>query len=144
MDYYKKYIKFEKAPEPEDIIFENLERSQSKRFCYIILESIVSLIFCGISWFLYIILYILQRNIDREKEQSKKIILLYSISFGITIITSATDLLLEVVIEKIIKWEMPYTWTNYYTSYSIKLTFFSFLNSAVVPIICELIIGKSE
>ena len=54
------------------------------------------------------------------------------------------DLLLEIVLEKIIKWEMHYTWTNYYTSYSIKLAFFSFFNSALVPIECELTLGKSE
>ena len=37
-----------------------------------------------------------------------------------------------------------YTWTNFYTSYSIKLTFFTFLNSALVPVFCELTLGKSK
>ena len=102
------------------------------------------MVFCSISYVSYSFLYILQRIIDIGKEQNKKTILLNSISFGITIITSAIDLLLEIVLEKIIKWEQPYTWTNYYTSYTIKLAFFSFFNSALIPILCELTIGKSD
>ena len=70
--------------------------------------------------------------------------MLYVISFGITGVTSVIDIILEIVLEKLTKWEKQTTWTNFYLSYSLKLTLFSFLNSAVIPIVCELVINKSN
>ena len=89
LDYYKKHIKIERAPEPEDVIFENLEVSQLKRFSKTIVGSILSLIYCSVCSAFTFILYFLQKITDKRKEQSKKTILLYLMSFIITIITSA-------------------------------------------------------
>ena len=144
MEYYKKHIKFERAPEPEDVIFENLETSQLKRFINIVFTSLVSSIICGICFTICIFLYLLKLIIDEVKDLRESTILLYLLSFGITIITSVMDFILEIVLEKLAKSEKHYTWTNFYTSYSIKLTFFSFINSALVPAICELVLGDSD
>ena len=144
LEYYKKHIKFERAPEPEDVIFENLETSQLRRFKNIVFSSFVSFIICGICYAICIFLYILKRNIDIVKDQRENTILLYLLSFGITIITSVMDFILEIVLKKLVKSEKPFTWTNFYTSYSIKLTFFTFINSALVPVLCELTLGKYD
>ena len=144
MDYYKKHIKIERAPEPEDVIFENLEVSQLKRFSKTIVGSILSLIYCSVCSAFTFILYFLQKITDKRKEQSKKTILLYLMSFIITIITSAIDFSLEILLEKPIKNESLYTWTHYYTNYSINLAFFSFYNSAIFPVIAESMIFKSD
>ena len=45
----KRNVKFEAAPEPEDVIFENLELSQLQRLLRIIGIYIISLIICGVS-----------------------------------------------------------------------------------------------
>ena len=87
----------------------------------------------------------LQKKIDNDKEnKTTHTLLLYVISFGITGVTSVIDIILEIVLEKLTKWERQTTWTNFYLSYSLKLTLFSFLNSAVIPIVCELVINKSN
>ena len=54
------------------------------------------------------------------------------------------DILLEIVLEKLTKWEKQTTWTNYYLSYSLKLTLFSFVNSAILPTFCEFFLSKSD
>lgn len=37
IDYYKRFIKVEKAPEPDDVIFENIQTGKFRRIIYIIL-----------------------------------------------------------------------------------------------------------
>ena len=145
LNYYKRHITFEAAPEPEDVIFENLEIKPFQRIINTFIVYLVSFIICGVSFVAIFYLNDLQKKIDENnKSNTSHTILLYIISFGITGVTSAIDIVLEIVLEILTKWEKQTTWTNFYLSYSLKLTLFSFLNSAVIPIVCELIITKSN
>ena len=143
MNFYKRKIRFERAPEPEDIIFENLQISYKTKLKNIICISLVSLIICGISLFINEYLYIIQLRIEKSKEQIDENNL-YIFSFLITIITSIIDLILEIVLEKIIKWEKSYTLTNFYATYSVNLTFFWFLNSGLLPVLYDILPGKTD
>ena len=139
MNYYKRHITFDAAPEPEDVIFENLETKPFQRIINTFLVYLVSLIICGGSFAAIYFLNKLQEGIEKKKEnKTTHTVLLYAISFGITGVTSVIDIVLEIVLEILTKWEKQTTWTNFYLSYSLKLTLFSFLNSAVIPIVCEL------
>ena len=145
LNYYKRHITFEAAPEPEDVIFENLQTKPFWRIINTLLVYFLSIIICGVSFVAIIYLNKLQKKIDNDKEnKTTHTLLLYVISFGITGVTSVIDIILEIVLEKLTKWERQTTWTNFYLSYSLKLTLFSFLNSAVIPIVCELVINKSN
>ena len=145
LNYYKRHITFEAAPEPEDVIFENLQTKPFWRIIYTLIVYFLSIIICGVSFVAIIYLNKLQKKIDNDKEnKTTHTLLLYVISFGITGVTSVIDIILEIVLEKLTKWERQTTWTNFYLSYSLKLTLFSFLNSAVIPIVCELVINKSN
>ena len=146
LNYYKRHIRFEAAPEPEDVIFENLETKPFQRIINTFIVYLVSLIICFGSLVAILWLNKLQTKIDNNNKENKTThtVLLYVISFGITGVTSAIDIVLEIVLEILTKWEKQTTWTNFYLSYSLKLTLFSFVNSAVLPIICELLITKSE
>ena len=144
MNFYKRKIGFERAPEPEDIIFENLKISYKAKLENIICVSLVSLIICGISFFINEFLFILQLRIEKSKEQNDKKIDLYIFSVLITIITSIIDLILEIVLEKIIKWEKSYTFTNFYATYSVNLTFFWFLNSGLLPVVFDILLFRTE
>ena len=145
LNYYKRHITFEAAPEPEDVIFENLETKPFWRIINTFIVYIVSIIICGVSFVAVIFLNKLQRDIDKNKEnKTTHTVLLYVVSFGITGVTSIIDLILEIVLEKLTRWEKQPTWTNYYLSYSLKLTLFSFLNSAVLPIVSEFFFTKSN
>ena len=145
LNYYKRHITFEAAPEPEDVIFENLQTKPFWRIINTLIVYFLSIIICGVSFVAIIYLNKLQKKIDNDKEnKTTHTLLLYVISFGITGVTSVIDIILEIVLEKLTKWEKQTTWTNFYLSYSLKLTLFSFLNSAVIPIVCELVINKSN
>ena len=145
LNYYKRHITFEAAPEPEDVIFENLETKPVWRIINTFIVYFVSIIICGVSFVAIIFLNKLQREIDKNKEnKTTHTVLLYVVSFGITGVTSVIDFVLEIVLEKLTKWEKQTTWTNFYLSYSLKLTLFSFLNSAVLPVVSELFFNKSN
>ena len=145
LNYYKAHIAFEAAPEPEDVIFENLETKPFWRIINTFIVYLVSIIICGVSFIAIIFLNKLQENVNKDKEnKANHTLLLYVISFGITGVTSAIDIVLEIVLEKLTKWEKQLTWTNFYLSYSLKLTLFSFLNSAVLPIVSEFFFNESN
>ena len=144
MNFYERKIRFERAPEPEDIIFENLEISFKTKLKNIICVSVVSLILCGISLFINELLYIIQLRREENEGQNDKNSIIDIFSIIITIVTTVIDLILEIVLEKIIKWEKSYTLTNFYATYSINLTFFWFLNSGLLPVMCDFILPSKE
>ena len=144
-NYYKRNIIFESAPEPEDILFENIETRQIQRFFRTVIVYFISIILCGISFAAIYGLNLLQMYVDEhQSNHTTHIVLLYVISFAITGVTSGMDVLLEIVLEILTKWEKQTTWTNYYLSYSLKLTLFSFVNSAILPTFCEFFINHSD
>ena len=81
---------------------------------------------------------------ENQKNHTTHVVLLYVISFAITGVTSGMDILLQIVLEILTKWENQVTWTNYYLSFSLKLTLFSFVNSAILPTFCEFFINNSD
>ena len=144
-NYYKRNITFESAPEPEDILFENVETRPIQRFFRTTIVYFISIILCGISFAAIYGLNLLQMYVDEHQaNHTTHIVLLYVISFAITGVTSGMDILLEIVLEILTKWEKQTTWTNYYLSYSLKLTLFSFVNSAILPTFCEFFINHSD
>ena len=128
-------------PEPEDIIFDNLEISYKKKLKNIICISLVSFIILLISSLIYSFLYNFQARIDGIYE---KTIILHVLSLLITIITVIFDLIFEIVIEKMIKIEKSNTLTNFYATYSLVLTFVWFLNSCILPIILDIFNSKEH
>ena len=136
LNFYKRKITFERAPEPEDVIFENLEIGFKTKFKNIIIVSFVSLLICSVGSLIYFFLYYTQISIDYLS--NKKTTIFYVISFSITIITNVFDLILEIVLEKLIKCQKSYTLTDFQATYSVNLTFFWFFNSCMIPLIFEL------
>ena len=120
-------MKFEPAPEPADIIFENIESKTLYRRINTSIVYLISIILCGISFAAIYGLNLLQMYVDEnQKNQTTHVVLLYVISFAITGVTSGMDIFLEIVLEKLTKWEKQPTWTNFYLSYSLKLTLFDY------------------
>jgi len=143
--YYVRNATFEAAPEPVDIIFENIETKPVVRILKTALVYFISVILCGISFAAIYGLNLLQMYVDEnQKNHTTHVVLLYVISFAITGVTSGMDILLQIVLEILTKWENQVTWTNYYLSFSLKLTLFSFVNSAILPTFCEFFINNSD
>ena len=124
------------APEPEDVIYENLEYSYIEGSFRTFIVYIISIILIGICFGIFIGINILQ---DKINEKAIHKILSYVISLINTCVSSILNYVFQMILDFLTKMEKQVTMTEYYRSYSVKLTLFSFFTSAVVPLICELI-----
>ena len=144
LNYYKRKIIFERAPEPEDIIFENLEGSLNSKIKNMFCAIYVSVIIVGISLVINGLLFYFQSSIDKSEDPNGKTFIIYVLSFLISIANSIIDFIIEIVLEKIIKSQNSYTLTNFYATYSLALTFIWFLNSCMLPIILDIVNSNEE
>ena len=137
---YKKNLKTnldaENAPEPEDVIYENLEYSYIEGSFRTLIVYIISVILIGICFGIFIGINMLQ---DHLNDKAIHQILSYIISLINTCVSSALNFIFQMILDFLTKMEKQKTMTEYYRSYSVKLTLFSFFTSAVVPLMCELI-----
>ena len=124
---YKKGINITKAPEPDEIIIENLESAPLKKTIKnaIFFTFLIEILYLLIFYFLQF-LYSKQRDLD----QNKKTIYIYLVSFGISGFTSVIDLIIEIILEKVmLKFIKFPTLTNFYSYYSYFLTLFLTINA---------------
>ena len=134
----RKNIKIFTAPEPEDIIWENIENCiwfRIKR----------CLIIYSITFFLLLISFLIVLGLTYLKEYlinhriSSLFIVKYGISLLITLTISGLNEIFYFLLEILTKKEKQISMTNYYLSFSLKLTFFTFISSAIVPLVSNLI-----
>ena len=130
----KKNISVDVAPEPEDVIFANLQYSSCQRLTRILLIYLVSIIIIFICFMIILILNYLQIN-QKQGDSNHKVILKYSISIVITLIISILNSIFRALLDFLTKTEKQISKTNYYLSYSVKLTLFTFLTSGIIPLV---------
>jgi hypothetical protein len=126
----KERIRVYLAPEPEDVIWENMEFTLFQRFYRIIIIYSLSIFLILIAFYL---LYILNYYKEITDDKNWAQILKYIVSFSITIIISILNFILKFIMKYFTKIEKQKSMTNYYLSFSIKLTIFTFMTSALVP-----------
>ena len=139
ISWLKNYIKVEQADEPSDIIFENLE--------YTILFKILrTFVVYAISFFFgifsnsifFVILAAINSLLDYINKKFDNPVVQYLTSFAISFVSTFLNYIYENIFHILTKFEKQSTWTNYYLSYSIKVTTFSFINSGVLPLLGEI------
>ena len=118
-----------------------METSTFKRILRTLLFFIISLLICSLSLFFVGWLYRRQEIID-ENEGHRSVLII--ISIFISFVLDLIDFFLEHILEYLTNKERQITFTNFYLSYSIKLTISSTLNSALVPFLSEIIFTKSK
>ncbi len=128
----RKKMKVYHAPEPEDIIWENLEFTTWNRFQKSLKIYGISLLLIGLSFGIVIGLTYLQ---NKSNEGSKNTFMKYGISLLITGVISLINMIFQWILDYLTKLEHQRTKTEYYLSFSVKLTIFTFLNSAVIPLV---------
>ena len=137
--WLKRDVIFERAPEPEDIIYENLEYNNSVvKIIRLIFVYFISIILIVISLIIVTALNYLQKYCD---DKNYSIVVAYIISFLITCSIQIINIGFKFFLDFLTKKEKQFTTTNYYLSYSLKLTLFSFINSGIVPYFSELYNG---
>ena len=134
-------INIEEAPSPEDIIFENLEFTQQSKVYRVVGINMISILLIAIGF--AIILGFQQLQIIANRKNYNRIIY-YIISLCITIVTSIINIIFEEILDMLTKHEKQNSITNYYLSYSIKLSVFSFLVKGIIPLVVEEILGTSN
>ena len=115
------------APEPEDVIWENMEFTFFQRLYRIIIVYSLSFILITGAFFAVYYLNKMQKGIPYDG------LLKYIASFSITIVISILNVFLEIIMKFFTKIEKQKSKTKYYLSFSIKLTIFTFTTSAIVP-----------
>ena len=132
--FLKRNMVVDPAPEPEEIQFENLQITYYERFGRTLLIYLISIIMIGISFIVISSLNKLQQK-TKNKEYNNSILMKYGVSLIITFVISIINIILEICLEILTKIERHITMTNYYLSFSIKLTLFTFINSSVIPLV---------
>ena len=132
-DFFLKHnISIEEAPEPEDIIYENLEFSWVQRLFRVILVYIISFILIALCFFF--ILYLNKIQIKKSQNDKKTNILnKYSVSISISLCIAIINSIFQTILIILTKMEKQICMTNYFLSYSIKLTILTFLSSTIIP-----------
>ena len=139
--FLKRNINIEVAPEPEDVIFENLQYSSFQRNLRIIFTYFLSFVIIAIC--LVIILLLNQIQIKKAKNSnSNKKLMKYGLSLIISVVVSIVNLILQICLDYITKIEKQISMTDLYLSLSIKLTIFTFITSAIVPLVSNYYIAK--
>ena len=132
------------APEPEDVIFENLQYSAIERLFRTLFIFLVSLIIIFVCFIIILALNYLQIK-HKTEDSDKKVIFKYIVSFVITLVISGLNSFFLYVLNYLTKKEKHISMTNYYLSFSIKLTLFTFITSGVIPLIsCHYYNSKSH
>ncbi|MCQ2816322.1 MAG: anoctamin [archaeon] len=121
------------APEPEDIVWENLEYRFMSKFWRSCLAYFICILLIGISFVCVIFLNKVQS--DSEKDGEDNYILKYGLSLAITAVSSGINVAVSKVFVFFSDFEKHWTHTDYFLSLSIKLTIFTFINSAIIPFI---------
>ena len=134
--FQKSKIQIEEAPEPEDIIFENLEFTTKTKTYRVVGMNMISLLLIGIGFSIIFGLNTLQNHVNKKKYNK---FLYYLISLCITIVSSIINIIFQSLLNFLSKTEKLKSITDYYLSHSVKLALFSFLTSGIIPLICDVI-----
>ena len=126
------------APEPEDIKWENIEYDNWFRIKRNVITNFITLILLLISFIIVLALTYLKEYLLNSQIFSKYIIK-YGISLLITGAIAGINELFYYFLEKLTKREKHISMTKFYLSFSVKLTFYTFVSSGLVPLACNYI-----
>ena len=124
-----------KAGEPFEIEWEKMGFTRSK-INFIKLKSVLGSLFLISFTFLIIVLINWGQRIISEDEKD---FWNYVLSLSVSIIISITNYIAKFLLKKLTLMEINETTTDFYRSYSLKLTVFNFVTIAVIPVVSNFI-----
>ena len=135
---FNKYkgIDVDDPPEPEDLYWENFKYSGRQRFSKILLFFLVCILIISVS-FAIVLGFTYWQNKITANEKNINLFVKYLLSLFITIVIALLNEGLEELLEIFTYKERHLSRTNYYLSLSIKIAIFTFLNSAIIPLIAK-------
>ena len=130
------------APEPDDIIFENLDTTKCGRIIRTCITTLISFFIIAISFVIVVLLTLAQEKIDNMSFGAKNFSK-YAVSLGMTGAISIVNTIFQRILEILTKIERHMSITDQSLSFSIKLTVFTFVNSAIVPLISNALMNTN-
>ena len=129
-------------PEPEDVIWENFRYTARQRGIRTLIVFIVCILIMALSFSIVFGLTFAQDYLYEDERGTKttNIFLKYLISLIITIVINIINSCIQLVLEKLTHLEKQISTSNYIMSLSIKITIFTFLNSAIIPLLSKHIV----
>ena len=123
--------------EPYEVLWENMGYSWCERAIRSLTSFLASILLIAICLAIMVGLNALQRKATKKDLHIWK----YVISAGISIIIAITNVIAKFVLKKLTFLERNEIRTDFYISYSFKLTIFYFVTIALLPVISNLIFG---
>ena len=124
--------------EPYEVEWENMGYTRCERNFRLLFSIIAFLVLIFVEFWIIFGLNALQRVITENQKDFWK----YVISLLISIIIAVTNYVGKLLFKKLTFIEKIEIKTHFYISYSIKLTIFTFVTIAILPLISNLITGK--
>ena len=131
------------APEPDDVIFENLQFSSFDKSIRMFLTYFLSFIIIGICFVIILIINYLQIKYMKNSSFNKNVVK-YGLSMLITGVISLINIMFQICLGYLTKIEKLTSLTEYHLSFSVKLTIFTFITSAIVPLISDYNINSEK
>ena len=132
-NYLKTAFIIEHATEAYEVMWQNLGYSFKEKYFYLLLSVIATIILIGVSLCIAIGLNEVQYTLTKEDENKDflRYFLSFLISISIAIINSLGRRVLKAITRK---FEAIETQTDYFISLSVKISLFTFINTAIIPL----------
>jgi hypothetical protein len=120
------YYYLREAPNPSDILWENLEATTSQKFWARLGSNVLTLLLVSVSFFCILGLKVLQKNMSERLEKKKSTassLGLRAISLGVAFIILVINTALSMAIKKLTDMERFSTSTNFFKSMTYKIVF---------------------
>ena len=137
MSRLKISLEIVKDVEPYEVQWENMGYSRCERNIRLFLSVLAFLVLIVVTLGIIILLNWAQRKIVEKQKDFWK----YVMSLLISIILAVTTYVGKLLFKKLTYMEKIEVSTNYFISFSIKLTLFEFITIAVLPVISNMIFG---
>ena len=139
-NFLKLSFTVEHATEAYEVLWKNLGYTQWQKYCYLFISISVSLLLIAGSLGIVLVLNHIQYNLTKNDSEN---FWRYILSFLISIFIAITNALGREILKKVTsEFETIETKTEYYISLSLKLSIFTFINTALVPLFSNYIRKK--
>ena len=133
----KMIIDVSNAAEPYEVEWENMGYSRCERNIRSLISSLASIGLVIIAFGIIVLVNYGQRKLSEKQEDFWK----YVLSLSVSIIIAITNFIGKLVLKKLTLMEKIEIKTNYYISFSLKHTIFTFVTIALLPVFSNFING---
>ena len=129
------FLNVKRAPEPNDIIWENLDVPEYKKFLYIALTNLATLFLLAVSFSLVVGVTFIQRHLQINYEEEMSFLALQAVNMMGAVLITVINQVMHEFIEIFTKYERPSTHTNFDSSLAEKKVMALFMNTSIIYIL---------